>query len=298
MAFSAVDIDRVIKACQGALGEAADIIGRAIDQKLTMSVVDQGGVAVADLEDGLAGPGLGVAFEIDGSGAIAFLPQASELLPAWYTQPDPTGKSKLETLAVELGVVLIPEDYMPSNAKASAIRDGKAALGKAVADPTSIGIRLELAGEAAKGELVLVWPVQKPVEFLSDPPKPAPAPKPAAAAPPKPAAAPIKLPTDPHEELERELPKLPQYTKSLLKIKLPVTVTLAQTRTTISRVLELGPGTIIQFDKSCDELLTLSVNGNEVAEGEAVKVGDKFGLRVSNMIMPPERFLAVRNKAS
>jgi flagellar motor switch/type III secretory pathway protein FliN len=48
--------------------------------------------------------------------------------------------------------------------------------------------------------------------------------------------------------------------------------------------VELGPGSIIKFDKTCDELLELSIGNRTVARGEAVKVGDKFGLRISGLV--------------
>lgn len=92
------------------------------------------------------------------------------------------------------------------------------------------------------------------------------------------------------------VPILPQYVRSLLKVRVPVVVTLATTQRPLNRILELSPGAIIQFSKPCDEPLTLSVGNREVAVGDAVKVGDKFGLRISSMVMPEERFWALRGK--
>ena len=89
-------------------------------------------------------------------------------------------------------------------------------------------------------------------------------------------------------------PELPPYTRSLLRIRVPVVVTLARKRQALGRIVELGPGSIIQFDKSCEELLELSVGDHPVASGEAVKVGDKFGLRILSITLPGERFQAVR----
>ena len=74
-------------------------------------------------------------------------------------------------------------------------------------------------------------------------------------------------------------------------------VTLAETKQPIGRIVELGPGTIIQFDKSCEEMLSLQVGGQPVAEGEAVKVGDKFGIRLTSLKLPGERFVPVRTHA-
>ena len=87
--------------------------------------------------------------------------------------------------------------------------------------------------------------------------------------------------------------RLPSYTRSLLHIEVPVVVTLAAKKQIIGQILELGTGSIIHFDKSCDEMLDLSVGEHRIAQGEAVKVGDKFGLRVTSLILPEERFKPV-----
>lgn len=91
---------------------------------------------------------------------------------------------------------------------------------------------------------------------------------------------------------------LPNYTKNLLRIRVPVMVTLARKKQRVSSIVELGPGTILQFSKSCEQLLEIEVNGHEIGQGEAVKVGDKFGLRVSNLTLPGERFNPIGDKAA
>jgi flagellar motor switch/type III secretory pathway protein FliN len=90
---------------------------------------------------------------------------------------------------------------------------------------------------------------------------------------------------------------LPRYTRSLLRISLPVTVTLAVKKQPIGRIVELGPGSIIQFDKSCEEMLALEVGGQEIGQGEPVKVGDKFGIRLKTLKLPDERFIRVTPKS-
>ncbi len=91
-------------------------------------------------------------------------------------------------------------------------------------------------------------------------------------------------------------PRLPPYTRSLLKIMVPVGVTLAATKMPLRRVLELGPGTIIPLEKSYEEPLTLYAGDQDLAVGEAIKVGDKFGLRIGSMLLPPEKFTALQGK--
>jgi len=112
-----------------------------------------------------------------------------------------------------------------------------------------------------------------------------------AAEAPQPAVAPMVALAPPRKAPGAELP---DYTRSLLRIAVPVSVTLAEKRQPLGRVIELSPGSIIQFDKSCEEMLDLSAAGRRIAAGEAVKVGDKFGLRITSIVLPGERFGPVR----
>lgn len=60
-------------------------------------------------------------------------------------------------------------------------------------------------------------------------------------------------------------------------------VKLAERRLTFSEVLRLGVGAIIEFSKSNDEPLELLVNNKPIAVGEAVKVGENFGLKITQI---------------
>jgi flagellar motor switch protein FliN len=98
----------------------------------------------------------------------------------------------------------------------------------------------------------------------------------------------------PVEDPWDDLSKLPGHTRSFLKVLVPVSVNLASQKHTIQEIRELVPGAIIKFDKSCDELLDLVVCDQPIAAGEVVKVGDKFGLRIRNMTLPQEQFIAIK----
>jgi flagellar motor switch protein FliN len=102
------------------------------------------------------------------------------------------------------------------------------------------------------------------------------------------AAAPEPIATveAPHalSRIEADLEELPAYSRRLLQIMVPVRVTLASQRKSIQEIVELGPGSIVKFDKTCDEPLDLCIGDRRVAQGEVVKVGDKFGLKVSGLV--------------
>jgi flagellar motor switch protein FliN len=41
-------------------------------------------------------------------------------------------------------------------------------------------------------------------------------------------------------------------------------------------------------------MLELEAGNCKIAAGEAVKVGDKFGLRIASIVPPDERFVAIK----
>jgi flagellar motor switch protein FliN len=64
---------------------------------------------------------------------------------------------------------------------------------------------------------------------------------------------------------------------SLLQIPVNVQVILGTTRMSLSKVMSLGPGSVVALDKELSEPVVLLVNGNEVARGVIVVVNEKTG---------------------
>lgn len=91
-------------------------------------------------------------------------------------------------------------------------------------------------------------------------------------------------------------PLLKPFCKSVLRVNVPVVVTLAEKSMSIDQVLQLVPGMMIQFDKHCDTPMTVEVGGQPIAEGDIVKTGDMFGIRIGDILKPSERFVAVTGK--
>jgi len=69
----------------------------------------------------------------------------------------------------------------------------------------------------------------------------------------------------------------------ILRVQVPVIVKLAERKLPLSEVLRLGAGAIIEFSRSSDDPLELMVNNKTVALGETVKVGENFGLRITQI---------------
>lgn len=80
----------------------------------------------------------------------------------------------------------------------------------------------------------------------------------------------------------------------LLDVPLQVTVELGGTRMTLQKILSLGVGSVIELDKPAGEPLDLLLNGRLVARGEAVVVGDRYGVRITDIVSQMERLERLR----
>jgi flagellar motor switch protein FliN len=277
----------VVEACRQNAGEIGQALSRALDQPIDVSIGEP--VAWDAAQAKVAG--LAVVLEVSGEAAVLVLPAGAGLLPAWYRDPDPTGKSKLATLAQELSMLLLPDSMMASESSAVAVADlaGAIELGELPGESSCVPILLT-AGEKTQ-QAQLVWPVHSPKKIREPEPE-------QPTAPPAPAKVSVEQMLSANrrssEPEEDQFEALPPYSRSLLHIRVPVMVTLASKKQPVNKIVELVPGSILQFNKSCDELLDLEVSGLPVAKGECVKVGDKFGLRVSSLVLPAERFKPVQ----
>lgn len=94
-----------------------------------------------------------------------------------------------------------------------------------------------------------------------------------------------------HNELETleaapakkiDFPKTAEVQR-ILKLQVPIIVRLAEKVMPMGEVMRLAPGAIIEFSKSVSEPLELMINNKCIGTGQAVKVGEKFGLRIMNL---------------
>jgi flagellar motor switch protein FliN len=75
----------------------------------------------------------------------------------------------------------------------------------------------------------------------------------------------------------------------LYDIPLEITVELGRTKLPIRKILELGPGAVIQLDKLAGEPVDILANQKLIAKGEVVVIEENFGVRITDIINPVER---------
>ena len=61
----------------------------------------------------------------------------------------------------------------------------------------------------------------------------------------------------------------------------------------ISEILSLGPGSVVELNKLAGEPVDLLVNQRVVAKGEVVVIDENFGVRITQLLTPEERLKAL-----
>ncbi len=89
---------------------------------------------------------------------------------------------------------------------------------------------------------------------------------------------------------QQPAPHTPSNLDLLVDVPMRVTVELGRTRMRIKEILNLGGGSIIELDKLAGEPVDLLVNGKLIAKGEVVVIDENFGVRVTEIVPPAERF--------
>jgi flagellar motor switch protein FliN len=66
----------------------------------------------------------------------------------------------------------------------------------------------------------------------------------------------------------------------LLDVELPISVSFGGSEMQLRDVLKLGPGSVIELDKSVNDPVLIIVNHKPIAKGEVVMVDGNYGVRV------------------
>jgi flagellar motor switch protein FliN/FliY len=68
-----------------------------------------------------------------------------------------------------------------------------------------------------------------------------------------------------------------------------MTVEVGNTEIKIRDLLRLNEGSVIELDRLAGDPLDILVNGTIIARGEVVMVGERFGIRFSEIVSPEQR---------
>lgn len=80
-------------------------------------------------------------------------------------------------------------------------------------------------------------------------------------------------------------PSMPAGAYNLLRdVEVEITLEIGRRRMRIADVLKLSPGQTLTLSKAAGDPLDLYVNGRLLGRGEAVVVGDRYGVRITEIV--------------
>ena len=81
--------------------------------------------------------------------------------------------------------------------------------------------------------------------------------------------------------------------ETILALEVPVIVQIAERIMTVEEVTGIAPGAIIELSKSANDDLEIRVNNKTIGTGNAVKVGENYGIRVTFLGDLDDRITAI-----
>ncbi len=75
----------------------------------------------------------------------------------------------------------------------------------------------------------------------------------------------------------------------LENIEVQMTVEVGNTEIRIRDLLRLNEGSVVELDRLAGDQLDILVNGTMIAKGEVVMVGERFGVRFTEIVDPEKR---------
>ena len=87
----------------------------------------------------------------------------------------------------------------------------------------------------------------------------------------------------------RAVASAPENLDVILDIELPLTVRFGRTEMTLHALSRIGPGSVIDLDRSPDEPVEVLINDKVIARGEVVVVAGNYGVRILDVLSQTDR---------
>ena len=85
-----------------------------------------------------------------------------------------------------------------------------------------------------------------------------------------------------HAGLPKDMGIAANY-RLLQDVDVRLSVEVGGTKLKLRELLALGESSVIELDRYANELLDVLVNGTLIGRGEVVTVGDRFGIRITEL---------------
>ena len=98
----------------------------------------------------------------------------------------------------------------------------------------------------------------------------------------------LKLKADPKDKVAKQGSAAVNNLRVLENIEVKLTVEVGNTEIKIKDLLRLNEGSVVDLERLAGEPLDILANGTKIAKGEVVMVGEKFGIRFTEVADPEE----------
>ena len=201
-------------------------------------------------------------------GCLITINYCDGLTPAWVKAPSENDKRKLKEFGVQCASILKIGNSTRKLLGVANVKNVRSHMEEVEEVEEILCYRYEISNDKQQTNMFVYWPLANAESFVDS-----------------------NFIT---ADYRGEVTEIPPYGRSLLKVQVPLRVALANAKMPVEKVLEIGQGSIIQFEKRYDQPLLMEVDERPIAVGNAVKVGDKFGFRIGSICKPKERFFAVQ----
>ena len=97
-----------------------------------------------------------------------------------------------------------------------------------------------------------------------------------------------KAEADPKANVAKQGSAAVNNLRVLENIEVKLTVEVGNTEIKIKDLLRLNEGSVVELERLAGEPLDILANGTKIAKGEVVMVGEKFGIRFTEVADPEE----------
>lgn len=271
-------VEGILSACTQNSGPICESLNQCFDMNLRLGAGDSIPWSESEIPAEFDGPGIAAILDVGGESVVCLVP-LSLPIPDWYTSPNEGQANRLQTLAMEWSLSMLPPDLEAESFRTVTCSNLRAAL---------------ISGRPTEWSAMMVFPVFSSLADSGDPPVskilivvPLTAAAVLAAEGTIPTAAPPDGTVEAAalEEVFDDAPEMPADYRPRLLLPMPVTISvrLADKKIEMGQLLNIAPGTLITFNKSCEDLLDMYVNNQRYCRGEAVKIGEKFGLKINEV---------------
>lgn len=283
--FTAEITQQIVETCRANVAAIAESLNSnfAASVEATVGELLNGADAAADRIGDAAG--VAVTFKFGDEGAVCLIPDSLPI-PDWYRNPSEEQTNQLQAIGTGWSTGLFPLDLKSTEVGAVATQSLRQQLETlAPAEDASV-LELQLTSSGSNHPdctLLLIWPLSNPVlESVAPWPDPGSIASTAAASPAVSAEVAQSTPEVTQAGAGSAVTLAEKQSRGrVFKFPVELTVRIASKKVDVSQLRNISQGTLITFNKPCESLLDVFVGEKLKFRGEAVKVGESFGIKIN-----------------